>query len=501
WWGHRIPVWYCTVCQKAAGQIPNSKSQIPELKERKDGAGSGIIVSREQPEKCPTCGGTDLIQDEDVLDTWFSSWLWPFSTLGWPEKTADLGYFYPTSTLVTGPDIIFFWVARMIMAGLEFMGDVPFRDVFFTGIIRDRQGRKMSKSLGNSPDPLDVIAHYGADALRFTIARLSPVGQDVYYSNEQCELGRNFANKIWNASRFLLMNLGDSPAADFKACDFSPDDRFIMSRLNETVQRVTSSLDGFRFNEAAEALYEFFWSDYCDWYIESVKPLLQGGAGEDAARSRTVLLNCLETFLRLLTPCMPFVSEEIWQMLPLPEAGRPESVTLAPWPKADPALIDSVLTERVQRKFDAIRAVRNLRKEQNIPPAAEVNVIVKPASTGEAALLEEGREVCMRLMRASGLRIDPDFTPLRTMPTAPISSGTIVYLDLAASVDPAAEEKRLRDELAEIDRGIEAVTRELGNKDFTHKAPPRVVEQRRQKKQALEERRARVQRGLDDLKT
>ncbi|MCX6355113.1 MAG: valine--tRNA ligase [Candidatus Aureabacteria bacterium] len=510
WWGHRIPVWYCGDCrqqstvhspQSIAAAMDRGPSTIDRSGPSTVGRSKGVIVSREKPLECPVCGSQDIEQDEDVLDTWFSSWLWPFSTLGWPEETADLGYFYPTATLVTGPDIIFFWVARMIMAGIEFMGEVPFRDVFFTGIIRDREGRKMSKSLGNSPDPLDVIGQYGADALRFTIARLSPVGQDVYYSNEQCELGRNFANKIWNASRFLLMNIGDSGTrADWRAGSLSSDDRYILSKLNQTVTGVTDALAAYRFNEAAESLYEFFWSDYCDWYIESVKPLLQRGEDEHAKRSRSILLHCLETFLRLLSPLMPFLSEEIWQMLPTsPGEERGESVTKAPWPDSDGALVDPALVEKVQRKFEMIRAVRNLRKEHNVPLGAEVAVAVKPATAEEASILEEGREVCLRLMKAREMRIDPHFIPERAMPTAPISSGTIVYMYLEKNVDVATEGKRLRGEIEEIDRGIEGAERELNNREFLRKAPEKVIEMRKRKKEQLLERRAKVQNSLDQL--
>jgi valyl-tRNA synthetase len=445
------------------------------------------------------CGSFELEQDSDVLDTWFSSWLWPFSTLGWPAQTNELQYFYPTACLVTGPDIIFFWVARMIMAGLKFMGEVPFRHVFLHGIIRDKEGRKMSKSLGNSPDPLDVIDQYGADALRFTIARLSPIGQDVYYSNENCEIGRNFANKIWNASRFLLMNMGDSHDPFAKdGFSWTLDDRYILSRLNEATRDVTAALDAYHFNEAAEKLYEFFWSDYCDWYIELVKPSLKNGKGEDARRASCVLLHCLETFLRLLSPFMPFLCEEIWQMLPGRE-GRGESVTKCQWPEVEDALIDAAAVEQATRKFDVIRTVRNLRKENNVPLDAVVGVVVKPASGVEKDILEDGREECLVLMKARELRVDPNFKPAKPMPAAPTSSGTVVYVDVEGTVDGAAQIDRLRAEIAEIDRGIEGVERERGNSEFVKKAPAKVVEMRRKKKKQLLDRRARVQKSLDQL--
>ena len=494
WWGHRIPVWYCHTCCSR-----DTSHEIRDTKYAPRAASAGIIVSRTAPDKCPVCGSTDLIQDEDVLDTWFSSWLWPFSTLGWPDETADLSYFYPTACLVTGPDIIFFWVARMIMAGLEFMGDIPFEHVFLHGIIRDKEGRKMSKSLGNSPDPLDVIAQYGADALRFTIARLSPIGQDVYYSNENCEIGRNFANKIWNASRFLLMNVGDShDPFDRDRYTWTADDRYILSRLNEMIRDVTGALDAYHFNEAAEKLYEFFWSDYCDWYIELVKPSLKDKESEDARRSRCVLLHCLEMFLRLLCPLMPFLCEEIWQMLPGQE-GRGESVTRCSWPEVDSALIDPTIVEQVNRKFDVIRAVRNLRKEHGVPLDVVVGVVVKPASMDEQGLLEAGREECLVLMKARELSIDPNFAPAKPMPTAPTPSGTVVYVDIEGAVDSSAQADRLREEIEEIDRGIEGVERELGNKEFMKKAPVKVVEMRRKKRAQLLERREKVRKSLDHL--
>ena len=279
WWGHRIPAYTCDQCGE-------------------------IVVAKGMPEKCPKCGCTHLTQEEDVLDTWFSSWLWPFSTFGWPENTADLKAFYPTQTLVTGPDIIFFWVARMIMAGIEFMGDIPFKDVYFTSIIRDEKGRKMSKSLGNSPDPLDVISTYGADALRFTVIYIAPVGQDIRYSNEKCEIGRNFANKIWNVVRFRLMQgpvTSAKPTLD-NLGTLRPDDQWILASLNQAIKGVTDGLANFRFNEVSKILYEFIWSKFCDWYLESCKPVFNGG---DAAQKQTVLRLFTTASRRSLSCCIP----------------------------------------------------------------------------------------------------------------------------------------------------------------------------------------------------
>jgi valyl-tRNA synthetase len=475
WWGHRIPVWYCDGCGKET-------------------------VAREAPRSCPACGKEQLRQDENVLDTWFSSWLWPFSTLGWPSDTDDLNYFYPTTSLVTGPDIIFFWVARMIMAGIEFMGGVPFKDVFFTGIIRDQQGRKMSKSLGNSPDPLDVIDRYGADALRFTIARLSPVGQDVYYSNDSCELGRNFANKIWNATRFALISMdGVDIPADDSGLSYSTDDRYILSRLHTTIEGVTQSLETYKFNEAAQALYDFFWNHFCDRYIEAVKPLLKDKNGDAGKRSCFVLNYCLDLFLKLLCPFMPFIAEELWQMLPEKPAGYAESITTTSWPTPDSSLIDQEIMRQAEIKFEIIRLARKLRKENGVPDNREVSVVFKPASPQEEKLISENREVCRRLMKASKIAVDANAGPSPTMVAAPTSLGSIVYVELCDSLAVEKKLELLQKEIEQIDSAIKRIERELSNQDFIKKAPKEVVEQRRKRRKELSEKRSNIQKDLELL--
>ncbi|MGH7506667.1 MAG: valine--tRNA ligase, partial [Longimicrobiales bacterium] len=319
WWGHRIPVWYCQT----------------------DGC-SEMIVAREDPASCRKCGGEALRQDEDVLDTWFSSWLWPFSTLGWPEDTPDLAAFYPTSTLVTAPEILFFWVARMIMAGLEFMGEIPFADVYLNGTVRDLEGRKMSKSLGNGIDPLEVVQLFGADALRYTVIAASGLGTDLYmdYRNleETFKPGRNFANKVWNAARLVLMNLGDEPVRtlDEVEAHLEVADRWILSRFNAAAREVTRQLEGFRFKEAAEAAYHFFWGELADWYLEMVKLRLRGEGGDESREAaKATLVAVLDGILRLLHPMMPFITEALWRKLPLP-AEREESLIIARWPEPDP---------------------------------------------------------------------------------------------------------------------------------------------------------------------
>ena len=318
WWGHQIPAWYCRNCNKDLIVDWASWSDGQPLLNHRDFTilqGATPIVAKAAPTTCPTCGGHDFMRDPDVLDTWFSSALWPFSTLGWPEQTPELKTYYPTSTLVTGLDILFFWVARMIMMGLKFMGDVPFRDVYIHALVRDAEGQKMSKSKGNVIDPLHVMEQFGTDALRFTLASMASPGRDIKLAEERIEGYRNFANKIWNAARFSLMNL-DGPRTATAPSERTFPDRWILSRLNQTIQLVTSELEAYRFDRAANALYQFIWHEYCDWYLELIKPTLQNSASPDAPGTRQTLVDTLETTMRLLHPFMPFLTEEIWQTLP-----------------------------------------------------------------------------------------------------------------------------------------------------------------------------------------
>ncbi|NLA26821.1 MAG: valine--tRNA ligase, partial [Firmicutes bacterium] len=390
WWGHRIPAWYCSCGE--------------------------IIVDDEEPLSCPSCGGEALEQDPDVLDTWFSSALWPFSTLGWPEDTPDLDRYFPTSVLVTGYDIIFFWVARMLFMSLHFMKEVPFKDVYIHGLVRDALGRKMSKSLGNGIDPLEVIAEYGADTLRFTLITGQAPGNDQRFRQENVESGRNFANKIWNASRFLLMNLANSPDEEPDYIPFDPgasseglttEDRWILHRYNEAVGRVTALLEEYELGEAARLVYEFLWNDFCDWYVELSKYYLYSkeGAGdwrEARRRTRGVLIYVLDGVLRLLHPFMPFLSEEIWQYLP----HRSSALIVSAWPKQDPRLEFTGAAAAIALLQEAIRAVRNLRSQVQLPPGQSVPVTLKPSP--EAAVALEGeRHQLSRLALAAPLTIDP----------------------------------------------------------------------------------------------
>ncbi|MDP2830631.1 MAG: valine--tRNA ligase, partial [Candidatus Omnitrophota bacterium] len=350
WWGHRMPVYYCKHCQ-----AKNPKA--------------GIIVSRIKPSQCPKCASDNLTQEEDVLDTWFSSWLWPFATFYWPKENADLKYFYPTAALVTAPEIIFFWVARMIMAGFEFKQQIPFKNVYIHGTVRDSQGKKMSKSLGNALDPLEVIAEYGTDALRFSLISITSQGQDVYLSKDRFEQGRNFANKIWNASRFILTNLRPEDVnvdlcVFFKHEQLDIVNRWILSRFYTTLEKVGKELDNFKFNEAVSSLYAFFWHEFCDWYLELIKPQI----GEK--QTQIVMYKVLEKYLRLIHPFMPFISEEIWQRLP----GAKGSIMQQNWPHLQSELINKKDESQMELAFEVINVIRNMRAELEVNPASRIDI-------------------------------------------------------------------------------------------------------------------------------
>ena len=476
WWGHRIPAYTCEKCGE-------------------------IVVAKGMPEKCPKCGCTHLVQEEDVLDTWFSSWLWPFSTFGWPENTADLKAFYPTQTLVTGPDIIFFWVARMIMAGIEFMGDIPFKDVYFTSIIRDEKGRKMSKSLGNSPDPLDVISTYGADALRFTVIYIAPVGQDIRYSNEKCEIGRNFANKIWNVVRFRLMQgpvTAAKPTLDNLGA-LRPDDQWILASLNQDIKGVTDGLANFRFNEVSKILYEFIWSKFCDWYLESCKPVFNGN---DETQKQTVLRlfdYCVATFLKLLHPIMPFVTDELYHQMGF--AAADDSIMKAVWPTAIP---DDVLnaygaTEAAENdaeaKFELIRAIRAVRANYGIATSKALDMVVAPANDEMHDFLKRDAVSFKALVNAGKLDLIAGYQPEGPCGVA-VSTAATAYIPLAGIVDLDAEKKRLEKQEAELAKYVGVVEKKLSNEKFVSKAPADVVAQERAKLAEAQEKLARVREQM-----
>jgi valyl-tRNA synthetase len=461
WWGHRIPVWYCL-----------------------DADCGETIVRREDPTECPRCGGA-LRQDDDVLDTWFSSWLWPFSTLGWPEKTADLDAFYPNSTLVSGQDILFFWIARMIMAGIEFMGEVPFRDVYLTGMVRDHLGRKMSKSLGNGIDPLEVVERFGADALRFTVITGAGPGMDQYLNYQDLELafgpGRNFANKLWNAGRFALMTLGDADRIPVGRVTGTLElaDRWILSRLSAATAEVTAALERFRFQDAGQRAYDFVWGDLADWYLEMAKPRLYGDTGEASqGAARAVLAEVLDRSMRLLHPIMPFITEVVWQRLPRAQ-GDAASLMVSAWPEPVAAWEDAAAEAAFAELQEVVVEVRRMRQEYGIQPGVRVPLRAVPASPAVRETLEAGRRALADLARVDDLTFGAASGEVGA--SAVLRSGTELFLPLAGVIDLGRERTRLRDEAARIEGLANGTEKKLANESFVAKAPAEVVEREREK--------------------
>ncbi len=483
WWGHRIPVWYCQA----------------------EGCGE-TIVAREDPTHCPKCGSDALEQDPDVLDTWFSSWLWPFSTLGWPEETADLRAFYPTSTLVTGPDIIFFWVARMIMAGLEFMGEVPFRDVFMNGIVRDHLRRKMSKSLGNGIDPLEVVRLFGADALRYTVISGAAPGTDLYLNYQNLEetfaAGRNFANKVWNAGRFALMNLEGLRIRPIEevADVLEPADRWILSRLSAAAAEVTRHLEAFRVHEAASAVYHFIWGEVADWYLELIKPRFQGAAEERSREAAAAtLVQVLDGAYRLLHPFMPFVSETLWLRLPVPEGREREpSLVVARWPEPRPEWEDAAAEAQMTALMELIGEVRTLRSEYGVASNARVDVrLANVPESLDRALAAEGRAL-QRLARVGEIRIDGGADG-RAGAHAVLKSGAELFVPLEGIIDLDRERERLSGEIDRLEKQLKATEGRLANEQFVSKAPTEVVEREREKAQSFRDQLDRLSHMLNAL--
>jgi len=449
WWGHRVPVWY----HKTTGQI-HCEVEAPENAE-------------------------NWTQDPDVLDTWFSSWLWPFATMGWPEQTETLRKFYPTTDLVTGPDIIFFWVARMIMAGYEFMGDLPFRNVYFTGIIRDKLGRKMSKSLGNSPDPLDLIARYGADALRFGTMRSAPLGLDVLFDEKDVELGRNFCNKLWNACRFRQMQGGQSEG-EIDPALLSNDDKWILFRLDTAIREIDAAFAEYRFNEVSQTLYRFFWNEYCDWYVESTKAVLQGSDAARKANTVAVIDFVLGHTLRLFHPLLPFITEELWHGLgfavDLPKDQGGETIMTARWPKPldDDFKAHYVMDQKSldfnTAKYEVVTLGRNLRRESNVPANKKPRFILKPT----AEIPAHDAEVIRLLLNAEALEINATAVPPQGTPAIVTALGELC-LPLEGLIDTTAEKARLSKELAKIEADIARCHEKLNNPAFREKVPPPVL--------------------------
>lgn len=472
WWGHRIPAYYC---------------ENPDC--------GHIEVTLDPPEKCPVCGAK-VHQDEDVLDTWFSSGMWPFSTLGWPDKTPELEYFYPTSTLVTGYDIIFFWVARMIVFGTKVMGKIPFDTVYVHGIVRDELGRKMSKSLGNGIDPLEVIDQYGADTLRFMLITGNTPGNDMRFYWERVEATRNFANKIWNASRFALMNM-EGYDANAKLAPYTLADKWILSRLQHTAKSVTEMLEKFELGEAGRMIYDFIWGEVCDWYIELAKPRLYNKENaEERATAQHVLATVLTSAMQLLHPYMPFITEEIYQCLP----HEAESIMISKWPEADEALMDDEAERLMGAIMESIKAIRNMRAEVNVPPGKKV-----PATMLAAADLKDGIEAnadYIHLMGAiSELTVLADNAAKPENAMAAVVAGIEVYLPLAGLIDVEKESARLNKELAAIDKELSRVEGKLGNAGFLAKAPEAVIEKEKAKAEELNGKKAAINERLEYLKT
>jgi len=446
WWGHRIPAWYCDECGE-------------------------IIVSKDEPTSCPHCNSKKLTQDPDTLDTWFSSALWPFSTLGWPEKTEDLDFFYPTNTLVTGYDIIFFWVARMIFSALENMGEVPFDTVFIHGIIRDEQGRKMSKSLGNGIDPIEVIDEYGADALRFMLATGNSPGNDMRFSYDKVKASRNFANKLWNASRFIMMNLSDDIKDASLPETLSIEDKWVVTRFNNLAKEVTENLEKFELGVAVSKLYDFIWDIMCDWYIELSKSRLSSG-GEDSIRAQKVLMFIMNGSLSLLHPFMPFITEEIWQALP----HEGETLMLAKYPEYDKKLDFPEEADEFEKVMDVIKAVRNRRSEMNVPPSKKAGVFIECDCIDT---MKAGVPFIEKLAFASHVEIASSFD----MPNATqvITDSARVYIPTEDLVDFEKELERLNRELAACQKDYDVINSKLSNENFVSRAPQNIVEAEKQK--------------------
>ena len=471
WWGHRIPAYYCQDCGE-------------------------MMVLREVPETCSQCKGSNIFQDEDVLDTWFSSALWPFSTLGWPDKTPELDYFYPTSVLVTGYDIIFFWVVRMAFSGLEACQDVPFRHVLVHGLVRDAEGRKMSKSLGNGVDPLQVIDEYGADALRFILIQGNSPGNDLRFHDERLEASRNFANKLWNATRFLLMNLdGDMPLLSEGEHKLTFEDRWILSRLQRVEQEITSNLDKFELGLGLQKVFDFTWNEYCDWYIEMSKTRLYSDNEGARYTAQAVLMEVLQNILKLLHPFMPFITEEIWQNLP----GERGNIMVAPWPETKTDWINPEAEEEMGQLVQVIKSIRNIRADMNVPASKKAALMVLNARKELRDTLHKGTPYLMSLASVSGVSF-PNTKEMVPEQAVSISfAGAELFIPLEELVDIEKEIQRLDKEKQKLQGEIKRVQGKLKNKGFVEKAPADLVEEEKQKKIKFEEMLKNVEKRMEEL--
>lgn len=478
WWGHRIPVYYCQDCNE-------------------------MMVRREAPGKCEKCNSTNIYQDEDVLDTWFSSWLWPFSTMDWPNETPDLKYFYPTNSLVTAPDIIFFWVARMIMSGLQFMGDVPFRHVYFNGLVRDAEGRKMSKTLGNGIDPLAMVEKYSADAVRFSLLMLTSEGQDINLSESNFEIGRNFSNKLWNAFRFLALSFEpkDVPRllqnTDYlsRIDELQLADRWILSRLHKTIDTVTTALNEFHFNEAVDNLYSFFWKEFCDWYLELIKPRLYGNDQQAKNLALGIGIYALRNILKLMHPFIPFITEEVWQNVKLADDS---DLIISNWPVCDKNYEDDKAEQEMMLIQQVIGAIRNIRGEMNVPPNKQANVLIRSANQQSLELIKTNEIYLISLSKLSMIQFMTNEGKPKFSASAVVADLEI-FMPLEGLIDIDVEKKRLAKEIARLENQIKGINAKLMNADFIAKAPKDVIDRERQKSNDFQANLEKLQTILQSL--
>jgi valyl-tRNA synthetase len=475
WWGHRIPAFHCRACGE-------------------------ITVAREIPSTCPKCGSVEIEQDPDVLDTWFSSWLWPFSTFGWPEDTPEMKVFFPTKALFTASEIIYLWVARMVMASFEFTGKLPFNDVYIHGTVRDARGVKMSKSLGNGIDPIEIIEKFGADALRVTLVLATPEGQDPFISEKSFELGRNFANKLWNASRLVITNLdnrGVETVFGSEKAITELADIWILSRLNKTIGQISNYLSSYRFNTAARAAYDFVWKDYCDWYLEMLKPrLAEESPTEVRTEARRISGYALLQILRLLHPFMPFVTEEIYHLLP--GVGEKEYLNSLGWPEAAVKLIKDEIEEDFEVVQNVIGAIRNIRSEMDIPPGKRADVYIRALDDKVTKILGEQEAQVKMLGRVNNLVVGTGTKRPPLSASSVIPQGEI-YIPLTELIDLDSERARLQKELGSQTKYLERVKKKLSNSDFLERAPAEVIDAEKEKQKQAEDSIERLNRNLESL--
>ncbi len=471
WWGHRIPAWYCSSC-------------------------TNIIVETEAPSSCNQCGGVSFVQETDVLDTWFSSSLWPFSTMGWPEETPELKLYYPTSVLITGFDILFFWVSRMLMMGVHFMDEVPFKDVYIHALVRDSEGQKMSKSKGNVIDPLSIIDKFGTDAFRFTLMAFAAQGRDIRFSEERIAGYRNFVNKLWNAARFTIMNMDKNICGDIKGIDKSElEHRFILTRLQQVNQEVIDAIESYRFNDVAQALYQFTWHEFCDWYLEMIKPFLYGNDERVKNRALNVLHFILESLVKMLHPVMPFITEEIYHLLP----GTSGSIMKSVWPVFNEKLIFPDALSEMGVVMNIITAIRNIRGEMNVLPAVKISVICRCADESFAGIVNRNENILKSLARLSSLEWGVEMKKPQQC-AAGVIDGMEIFIPLSGVIDVKTETKRLTKELIKLAKEISITKTKLENEDFIEKAPARVVENERNKLIAFTDKMQKFDKNLKQLR-